>query len=149
MNYEVRLPGYGGAGVFLRRTICGDPPSRKGIDLWLLGPTFCTAVLGRETDPGFLPDLARYLFDVAGSAAPEKNLPAFADTTAGLSVDVESSDDTRVGLRIVVVEDLDEDVPGHEDLHFEVSRAGLAHAAYGIAEVAGGVDLADFGAINK
>ncbi len=37
MNYEMRLPVYGGDGVFLRRTISGDP-ARPGDGLARLLP---------------------------------------------------------------------------------------------------------------
>jgi hypothetical protein len=140
----MRLPGYGGAGVFLRRSVAGEPVDRKAIDIWLLGPDFCSAVLGRETESNLLPDLARYLFAVASGTAPERDLPSFADTTAGLSIDVGTSDHVRVGLRFRVAEDLDAAVVDYLDLDFESSRAALVTTAEGIASIAGGVDLADF-----
>ncbi|PZS16987.1 MAG: hypothetical protein DLM57_09330 [Pseudonocardiales bacterium] len=148
MNYEMRLPGYGGAGVFLRRTAAREPACRKAIDIWLLAPDFCKAVLGRATESALLPDLARYLFTVASSATPERDLPSFADTTAGLSIDVGTSDEVRVGLRVRVADDPDADVVDYLDIDFETSRAALVVAAEGIAAVAGGMDLADFGGLD-
>jgi len=148
LNYEMRLPGYGGAGFFLRRTVAGDPPSSSALDIWLLGPDFCTATLGRATAPDFLPRIARYFFDVASSAAPEKQLPAFADGLSGVSVDVGASDQERVGLRIGLIIDLDDDLADPEMLDFETSRAAVAHTAHRIADLVGGVQLADFEELN-
>ena len=140
----MRLPGYGGAGFFLRRTVAGDPPSISALDMWLLAPEFCTAALGRATAPDFLPRIARYFFEAASSAAPEKQLPAFSDGLSGVTVDVGTSDQERVGLRVGLFTDLDDHLADPEILDFETSRAALAHTAHRIAELVGDVQLAAF-----
>jgi hypothetical protein len=144
LNYEVRLPGYGGAGLFLRRTMAGDPLTRKAVDLWLLGPEFCEARFGRTTEPDFLPNLARYFFNAASGDIPEQRLPAFADTSVGITIDVAGSDAERLNLRVAVSDDPDADMLDPLILDFDVSRAALADTAYALAELAGGVDLADY-----
>lgn len=144
MNYEMRLPGYGGAAVLLRRAITLDPDGSKAVDIWLLGPDFCNAVLCRPSEPDFLEKLARHLFAVAVASAPEQDLASFADVTAGLTIDVGTSDSVRVGLRVRVIDDPDAEVADLLDLDFETSRAALVATAQNFAETIGGMDLADF-----
>lgn len=147
MNHEIRLPGYGGAGFFLRRTIGGDPPIRAAVDVWLLGPDFLEARFGRVTAPPFLSDLARWLYAVAESNLPEQQVAAFADASAGMSIDVVGSDDARVNLSISVAELDDGQMLDPLAVNFEVSRAAMVDTAYRVAQIAGGVDLADFKAV--
>lgn len=148
MNYEMRIPGFGGAGVFLRRTVAGSPATAKALDLWLVGPSFCNAIFRRATEPGLLADLAKYLFTVAGATNPTHDMPSFQDSTAGLSVDVVTSDERRIGLQVNVVEDLEADVTEYLGLNFETSRAALANSASKIAETFGTDNLADFGGFD-
>jgi hypothetical protein len=148
MVYDVRVPGYGGAGVFLRKTIAGDPPGSTAVDVWLLGPGFCSAILGRATETMLYPDLAKYLFDAASNARPEQALLAFQDLTAGLSIDVGTSDEARIGLRVRIVDDPDAPVIDYLEIDFETSRAALVTSAESIAEFVGGIDLADFSGLK-
>ena len=147
MDYEIRLPGYGGAGLFLRHTVGGDPPMSAAVDVWLLGPDFLEARFGRVTAPLFLPDLARWLYAVAESNLPEQRVTAFADASAGISIDVAGSDDARVNLSIAVAELDGGQMLDPLGVDFEVSRAAMVDTAYRVAQVAGGVDLADFTAV--
>jgi hypothetical protein len=159
MNDEVRLPGYGGAGVFIRRAVVRGALSSPGVDVWLVGPEFVEAVLGRATLPGFLADLARFLFAVAGAAVPEQDPHLFEDPVAGFTIEITGSDNARVELVTTVTSSSPSEPPGclfedvgadaHEyALGFETSRAALANTAQDIAELVGGMDLADFGRLS-
>lgn len=143
MRYDVRLPGFGGAGVFWKRAIAGEPASLPGVDVWLVAPGSCVGVLRRPVGPGFWERLARYLFAIAASAAPARDVPAFWDAASGLSIDVGTSDNERLGLRVLITEDtlIGTDDPG---LDFESSRAVVANAAIEIRAMLPGVELVDF-----
>lgn len=115
--------------------------------MWLLGPEFLEARFGRVTAPPFLPDLARWLYAVAESKLPEQQIAAFADGPAGISIDVAGSDEARVNLSIAVAELDDGQMLDPLTVDFEVSRAAMVDTAYRVAQIAGGVDLADFTAV--
>jgi hypothetical protein len=138
----MRLPGFGGAGLFLRRSIASES-NRPGADVWLVDPRMHNGVLGREVDRRFWLRLARYLFDVAGAQFPDRDVPAFLDASSGLSVDVGTSDSNRVGLQVLVTGLDDPDCP-ELGLRFESTRAALANAAIGVQSLFGSLDLADF-----
>lgn len=146
MRYDIRLPGYGGVALFLRRTVAGDPASEPAVDIWLLDTDRCRGFLARQTTPEFLPDLARYLFSVASSALPERHVSAFGDATAGITFDVSSSEEQRIKLNVAVVADLEDYMAERAVLDVETSRAAVVLAAERIADLIGGFDLADFGA---
>jgi hypothetical protein len=132
-----RLPGYGGAAVFLRGQAL--PARRAGtdapvlaFDVMLLSPEVHTWYLSRPASAGFVDRLAAFLFASADDYHPEVSVPVLEDAAMGLSLSVVSSTDSRVGLEIMVVEDPDASVIEHDGLDFETSRATLAACAQAV-----------------
>ncbi|OOL30792.1 hypothetical protein GQ85_17630 [Rhodococcus rhodochrous] len=129
-----RLPGYGGAAVFLRphaaaRTLGSDAPN-LAFDVGLLGPDRFAWYLGRPAEDDFLQGLATFLFRAASDFHPERSLPPFEDRRMGFVAAVRSSTDHRVELDVLL---------GEEDgLNFETSRVVVGSAAHAIVELTGG-----------
>lgn len=132
-----RLPGYGGAAVFLRSQILPasafdtDGPS-PAFDVMLLSPQYHAWYLSRPASPGFVDRLAGFLFAAANDFHPEVTVASIEDEGLGLALSVVSSTDDRVGLEITVVEDLDAEVAQYDGLDFETSRATLAACAQSV-----------------
>lgn len=128
---QLRLPGYGGAAVFLRprmvaaRTLDAD---RAGwaYDLGLLSPDRFTWFLKLAADDDLGRRLGEYFMRAASEFHPEQSLPAFADQRMGLVIDVRTSTDLRVEVDVKIL-DGDDDVD--DGINFETSRAALTAAA--------------------
>jgi hypothetical protein len=132
-----RLPGFGGAAVFLRSQIqparaCGADEPALAFDVMLLSPVSHAWYLSRLAEPGFVDRLAGFLFASANDFHPELSVASLDDAAMGLSLSVVSSTDARVGLEITVIEDLDASVVEHDGLNFETSRATLAACAQSV-----------------
>ncbi len=131
---QFRLPGFGGAAVFLRSQIV---PARTfetsgpalAFDVMLLAPHYHVWYMTRPTEPDFVDRLAGFLFAAANDFHPEQSLATFSDTAMGLTIAVLSSTDDRVGLEATVLADPAADLPEPYDLNFETSRFTLATAA--------------------
>lgn len=84
MRDGFRLPGYGGAAVFLRShavpaTVFESDVPTLVFDVGLLSPDRFNQYLSRHTDDGFVERLAAFFFHAAADFHPEKSLPAFTD----------------------------------------------------------------------
>ncbi|MFC9788059.1 hypothetical protein [Rhodococcus sp. NPDC127528] len=127
MSTEFRLPGFGGAAVFLRRTVASarmresDAPG-TAFDVGLLSPDRLVWYQQRVAEDDFVDRLGAFLLRAAADFHPEKSLDVFADRRMGLTVSVRTSTDSRVELEFEIVEE--EDV-----MSFETSRVALAAAA--------------------
>ena len=137
-----RLPGFGGAAVFLRSQIqpagaCGADEPQLAFDVMLLSPDMHTWYLSRLAEPGFVGRIAEFFFAAANDYHPELSVAALEDEAMGLSFSVVSSTDSRVGLEITLVEDLEASVAEYDGLNFETSRATLAACAHAVRTVDG------------
>jgi len=131
---QFRLPGFGGAALFLRsqivpaRTFETSGPA-MAFDVMLLAPNYHVWYMTRPTEPDFIDRLAGFLFAAANDFHPEQTLATFSDVAMGLTIAVVSSTDDRVGLETTVLADPDADVPEPDVLNFETSRFTVATAA--------------------
>lgn len=127
-----RLPGFGGAAVFLRSCVLipdGGNASALGVDVGLLSTVDYVRFLGRPVEPGFSQRWSEFFFAAAGDLHPEASVPAIQDPLSGLECSVESSTDSQVELLIQIVEDMDAEEPDYAGVNFLTSRAALAQAA--------------------
>lgn len=130
-----RLPGFGGAAVFLRSTLVpavdagDDPVARLSVDVGLLSPASFAQYQGRAVMPGLPARLSAFFLSAAADEQPESSVAPLVDEVLGLRVEVASSDEYRVGLLVSLVKDLDEPDAEPDGLDFETSRAVLAQAA--------------------
>lgn len=137
---QFRLPGYGGAAVFLRsqvvpaRTFGTDGPS-LAFDVMLLAPDWHVWHLTRPAEPGLVDRLSAFFFAAANDFAPETSLAVFADAAMGLTLSVDASTDHQVSLTVTVLRDRAADVPEFDDLDFETSRATLVSASIGVRDL--------------
>jgi hypothetical protein len=137
-----RLPGFGGAGVFLQTGVVpvsaehADDVAALGLDVGLLSPGRFVQFLSRRAKPGFSQELSSFFFAAADDWAPEQSVPAFIDPLSGLTCRVLSSTPGQVGLLV----ELEDDSVGDPDvraLDFVSSRAVLAQAAMDIRSLEG------------
>ena len=142
MRDGFRLPGYGGAAVFLRshavpaRMLETDAPSLV-FDVGLLSPDEYNQYLGRPVGEGFVERLATFFFHAAADFHPEQSLPVFTDETLGLAISARSSTDLRVELEFSLSEDADSDDSARDELNFETSRVVLAASAQSVCQLSG------------
>ena len=137
-----RLPGFGGAGVFLRTGVLpvsaddADDVAALGLDVGLLSPGRFVQFLSRRARPGFSQELSAFFFAAADDWAPEQSVPVFSNPLSGLTCRVLSSTPGQVGLLV----ELDDDSAGDPDvraLDFVTSRAVLAQAAMDVRALEG------------
>lgn len=130
----VRVPGRGGAALFLR---AGWAPAgwqdleRTGLvlDVGLLDPLRHVQHLGRPCGVSTAAALAAFLLSAATEHYPETSLPDFQDAEMGLALSVVQSTVLEVELDVLVVRDLGEDLIDHDHLNFLTTRAVLVSAA--------------------
>lgn len=60
---------------------------------------------------------------------PELTVPTVQDDVAGLAILVKGSTNREVLLEILVVDDLESDLPDHDGVSFDVARQNLIDAA--------------------
>ena len=131
MRDGFRLPGYGGAAVFLRShavpaTVFESDVPTLVFDVGLLSPDRFNQYLSRHTDDGFVERLAAFFFHAAADFHPEKSLPAFTDERLGLMISVCSSTDREVELDFSLAEDPESEDTERDEMTFETSRVVLA-----------------------
>ena len=141
----LRLPGFGGAGLFLRTSVmpvaaedADVDVAALGLDVGLLSPFRFVQFLSRSATRGFSQELSSFFFADADDWTPQDSVPAFIDPLSGLTCRVLSSTPVQVGLLV----ELDDDSIGDPDgraLDFVTSRAVLAQAAMD-ARILEGVD---------
>jgi hypothetical protein len=129
-----RLPGYGGAALFLRSHVVPDrsPEGTGGLlalDVGLLDPYRLVHYLARPAAEGFVDRLARFLFSAASEFHPEKTLATFADEAMGLTISALASTDDRVEIEVAVIPDPGVPMEDADGLNFETSRAALVTAS--------------------
>ena len=155
-----RLPGFGGAAVFIRSAVVravdpmtGSPAAQAvlGFDVGLLSPLSHCEYRARPAGPLFADRLSAFLLGAAGDVEPEASVAPLIDDAMGLRIRAVSSDDEKVGLLVAVDRrDGDPDIgsdsdavgpdgdavgpdgdgSGSEGLDFETSRAALVKAAH-------------------
>ena len=130
-----RLPGYGGAAVFLRSQVrparaSGGNGTALAFDVGLLSPDRVTHYLARSAGLGFVERLSQFLFRAASDFHPEKSLPTFIDEAMGLTVSAMSSTDARVAIEVTMIEDPGAPVLDPDSIDFETSRAVLVVASH-------------------
>jgi len=131
----LRMPGYGGAAVFMRSQVIPARESRGNgtalaFDVGLLSPDRITHYLSRAAGPGFVERLSQFLFRAASDFHPEKSLPTFIDEAMGLTVSAMSSTDARVAIEVTMIEDPGAPVLDPDSIDFETSRAVLVVASH-------------------
>lgn len=143
MRTEFRLPGYGGAAMFLRshvvapRTL-GTAGQSLAFDIGFLSPDRFTWYLALPAGDGFAERLATFLFRAAADFHPEDSLQTFSDPVMGLTISVRTSTDSRVELEVTLVEEADAAVDDSDGLSFETSRVVLASSAQAASVLVGG-----------
>ena len=127
-----RLPGYGGAAIFLRRHAVRDDEGgvRAAYDVGLLGPEGRTEYFARPAEADFPARLGEFLFAAASEFHPELAVPIFSDEELGFTLAAMSSTDDRVELQVTVLGELGADVPETDAMNFETSRAVLVSASH-------------------
>lgn len=127
-----RLPGFGGAALFLMPIAAPGSPNTAEIlvgnyDIGLLSPDRKVDYLARTASPTFISDLAEYFWATGSEIHPEKSVSDFQDTEMGLGIGVVSSTDFVLELQITVGKELGEIPLEFDLLNFETSRvASLA-----------------------
>lgn len=141
MSFEFRLPGYGGAAMFLRsqgvpaRTFRSDAPN-IAFDVGLLSPRRFTWYLKQPADDNFADRLAEFFFRGAADFHPENSLAAFSDVRMGLMIDIRSSTNERVELEVTLLEGSTADPI--DNINFETSRVVLANSAQSVSRLTRG-----------
>jgi len=129
-----RLPGFGGAAVFLRTGVVlpdGKAPALS-VDVGLLSTVDHVQYLSRPATRGFSQQLSELFLAAAADPLPEITVPDFTDPLSGLECRVESSTDTQVSLLVQIPEDLSAEQRTYAGVDFLTSRAALAQAAIGV-----------------
>lgn len=146
-----RLPGFGGAAVFMRRVILPDPSvsatAALAVDIGMLSPQSFSRYLGRPAPLGLADRLSAFFFSCAADDDPASSVLSFVDDGLGLTIDITSSDPTTVGIRVTVGADLEESDPERGGLDFVTSRSVMAQAAIDVRFL-DHVDT-DFGGIHE
>lgn len=127
-----RLPGFGGAAVFLRTGVALDADDHApalSVDVGLLSTVDHVQYLSRPATRGFSHQLSELFLAAAADPLPEITVPDFTDPLSGLECRVESSTDTQVSLLVQIPEDLSAEQRTYAGVDFLTSRAALAQAA--------------------
>lgn len=143
MRTEFRLPGYGGAALFLRSHVV--PPRTLGtdgqslaFDIGFLSPDRFTWYLALPAGDDFVERLATFLFRAAADFHPENSLPTFSDRDMGLTISVRTSTDSQVELEVTLIEEAGAPVDESDGINFETSRVVLASSAQAVSVLVGG-----------
>lgn len=128
-----RLPGFGGAALFLRSVIVpsihDESIASLALDVGLLSPQSFTRRLGRPITLGLPEQLSAFFLAAASDWQPETSVPAVNDDVLGLRLAVTDSDSERITLLVSVHEDPEQPSDDPDGLDFQTSRAALAQAA--------------------
>lgn len=132
-----RLPGFGGAAVFMRSGLAPREGGEPGLawqlvcDVSLLSPGALNRTLLRPMSAETPDRLSAFFLAAAASTNPESDVAEVVDEALGLRVAVMASSDQMVGVVVSIVKDLDdpEGPDPLDSLDFETSRAALAQAA--------------------
>ncbi len=150
MRNAFRLPGYGGAALFVGcQAVAARTPSTPdpevAFDVGLLRPDRFVQYLNRPTEPAFVDRFAQFLFSAAADFHPENSLATFSDSRMGLTVAVTSSTSGQVEIELSIVEDSAAAVIETDWLSFDTSRVALASGAESIRCLDGSSAVLDLG----
>lgn len=135
---QFRLPGYGGAALYLRShpsTAAGY--SELSFDLALLQPTRLVQYRGRTCTTDFAHRLSEYMFSGAADVHPELSVETLSVPALGLAISYVGSTNVTVEIDVSVIDDLDEDDAGFDGLNFRTTRAVLAAAGHSALSLTG------------
>lgn len=128
--HTFRLPGEGGAALFLRAYVTADEHGwYVALDIGLLSPDRLVHYLGRMPGDAFGERLADFLWQVGNGSHPKKRRPRFTDKHCGLTFTAVGGTDQDVDVHVAVIADLDADVPEPDGLGFRTRRAALVEAS--------------------
>ncbi len=115
-----RLPGFGGAAVYLRSGVVNDHGPELRLDIGLVSPTAWVWYPRLPMRPGLSVELSHFFYECASDLHPELTVAEVADVPSGLTVTVTSSTDDQVELQFRLADD---------GCLFSTSRVVLAQAA--------------------
>lgn len=122
-----RLPGFGGAALFMR-TFVGEandaPDPQLRVDVGLLAPDALDQYLRRPMTEDLPERLSTFFMAAASDWHPESSVDPVLDDQLGFSIAVTDSAEHTVTLLVQV-----EDEPEPAGIDFRTSRAALAQAA--------------------
>ncbi|WP_281871947.1 hypothetical protein [Brachybacterium paraconglomeratum] len=104
------------------------------VDIELLSPDRLVRYLARRISSGTVRLLVDALIKAAVEPHPELTVPTVQDDVAGLAILVKGSTNREVLLEILVVDDLESDLPDHDGVSFDVARKNLIDAAHQLEE---------------
>lgn len=135
-----RLPGFGGAALFLRSSVvpaldAGGAPTGVALscDIGLLSPNGLNSYFGRIVGPGMSDRLSVFFLAAASQPHPQDTLAPLTEQALGLRFAVTDSDPGVVTVLVSV--DMDDEAAEPDGLDFETSRSALAQAAISIRYV--------------
>lgn len=100
------------------------------VDVELLTPDRLVQYLSRTITTPFLEALATMYLAAAQEQHPELAVPTVQDEQGGVAVLVLESTDYDVTFEVMVIPDLEADVPEHDTIAFDVPRVTLVAAAH-------------------
>jgi len=115
-----RLPGLGGAVVYLRSGVINDDGPELKLDIGLVSPTAWVWYPRKPMRPGLARDLGEFFYQCASELHPEVSVSDVQDDKSGLAVTVMASSDDQVELEFHL---------GDDGVNFITSRVVLAQAA--------------------
>ena len=126
-----RLPGFGGAAIFMRSTVLPGPEGRieLGIDFSLLSPESFARYLHRAVSLNLPAQLSQFFLAAGNNQIPEQSVVGVQDLRSGLSVNVCSSREHEVELEFAIQKELDTIVADFDTFNFTTTRAALVQAA--------------------
>lgn len=141
----LRLPGFGGAALFLqaaprpaRGSGTPDAGAVWGLDITFISPETRRAYVGRACDESLAASLSTFLLSAAADWHPETSVTPISDESLGLHAAVIASTPNDVTIEVKVIDDLDADAPDWDGLDFRTSRAALAQVAWEARQLFGG-----------
>ncbi len=142
MSFAVRVPGYGGAAVFIDchlapGSLVGSDAPELVFDVGFLSPEVFLQYFHRRADPELASLLGDFFLRAAGDFYPEQSLPTLTDERMGLQLSVQSSSEDRVTIDASIIPDMAAAVTEPEGVNFETSRAALVSCAHAAARLAG------------
>lgn len=109
-------------------------PDTHVVDIELLSPDRLVRYLGRRLSSESLQRLAAAWLQAAHDLYPEQTVATVQDDAAGLAVVVIESTPFAVTLEVIIETALDDDVPDHDGVSFDVARSMLIDAAHRLEE---------------
>lgn len=104
------------------------------VDIELLSPDRLVRYLARRLSPATVRLMIDALIQAATEPHPELTVPTVQDDAAGLAILMKGSTTHEVLLEVLIVDDLESDLPDHDGVSFDVARQNLIDAAHQLAE---------------